>query len=55
MEKICLLLCRSGDTYDISELTESIKWKGRKGSASRSLSVSLADNANCRRDRKSVV
>ncbi len=48
MEKICLLLCRSGDTYDISELTESIKWKGRKGSASRSLSVSLADNANCR-------
>lgn len=48
MEKICLLLYRSGDTYDISELAENIKWKGRKGAAARSLSVSLTDNANCK-------
>ncbi|MGN0621131.1 MAG: hypothetical protein ACI4I9_04615 [Porcipelethomonas sp.] len=46
MENICLLLYRSGNTYDISELAETIKWKGRKGSAARSLEVSLVDNSS---------
>ena len=38
MSDINLILYRDGKTYDISELVESIKWKGRKGSAARSVS-----------------
>lgn len=43
MSDISLILYRDGKTYDISELVESIKWKGRKGSAARSVSISLLD------------
>ena len=43
MSDISLILYRDGKTFDISELVESIKWKGRKGSAARSLSISLLD------------
>ena len=40
---IKLLLCRSGSTYDISDLVESVTWKGRKGAAARSLDATLID------------
>lgn len=43
MSDISLILYRDGKTYDISELAESVKWKGRKGSAARSVSISLLD------------
>lgn len=43
MNDITLVLYKSGKAYDISELAENIKWKGRKSSAARSLSVSLID------------
>lgn len=43
MSDINLILYRDSKTYDISELVESIKWKGRKGSAARSVSISLLD------------
>ena len=43
MSDINLILNRDGKTFDISELVESIKWKGRKGSAARSVSISLLD------------
>lgn len=43
MSDISLILYRDGKTFDISELAESIKWKGRKGSAARSVSISLLD------------
>ena len=43
MSDINLILYHDGKTYDISELVESIKWKGRKGSAARSVSISLLD------------
>lgn len=46
MSDISLILYRDGKTYDISELVESIKWKGRKGSAARSVSISLLDSKN---------
>lgn len=46
MSDIGLILYRDGKTYDISELVESIKWKGRKGSAARSVSISLLDSKN---------
>lgn len=43
MSDINLILYSDGKTFDISELVESIKWKGRKGSAARSVSISLLD------------
>lgn len=43
MSDISLILYRDGKTFEISELVESIKWKGRKGSAARSVSISLLD------------
>lgn len=44
MSDISLILYKDSKTYDISELTESIKWKGRKGSSARSVSVTLLDD-----------
>lgn len=46
MSDIGLILYRDSKTYDISELVESIRWKGRKGSAARSVSISLLDSKN---------
>lgn len=46
MSDITLILYRDGNTYDISGLVESIKWKGRKGSAARSVSISLLDDTS---------
>ena len=40
---LTLILNKSGKSYDISDLLEQIVWKGRKGAAARSLSVTLAD------------
>ncbi len=45
MSDILLILYKNGRGYDISDLVESIKWKGRKGSAARSLSVTLLDDS----------
>ena len=40
---LTLILNKSGKSYDISDLLEQAVWKGRKGSAARSLTVSLTD------------
>ena len=48
MENINLILYKNGSAYDISELAENIKWKGRKGSAARTLEVSLSDSGKAR-------
>lgn len=46
MGDITLILYKERKAYDISDLVESIKWKGRKGSAARSLNVTLLDDKN---------
>lgn len=40
---LTLILNKNSRSYDISDLVEMVTWKGRKGSAARSLSVTLAD------------
>lgn len=47
MSEITLILYKESKAYNISDLVESIKWKGRKGSAARSLSVTLVDSNKC--------
>ena len=44
MADITLILYKDSKAYDISGLVESIKWKGRKSSAARSVSVTLLDD-----------
>lgn len=46
MSDITLILYKNSKAYDISQLVESINWKGRKGSAARSISVSLLDHTD---------
>ncbi len=46
MSDISLILYREGKAFEITYLAESIKWKGRKGSAARSLNVTLIDDIN---------
>lgn len=41
---ISLVLIHGSYSYDVSELVQTIKWGGRKGAASRSLSVTLVDD-----------
>lgn len=44
--KISLIICKTGETVgkDISELVETIKWAGRRGSPTRTLTVNLIDD-----------
>lgn len=44
MPDINLILYKENKVFDISELVEDIKWKGRKGSSARSISVTLLDD-----------
>lgn len=46
MSDITLILYKNDKMYDISGLAESVKWKGRKGSAARSVSVTLLDDVS---------
>ena len=41
---IYLALYKAGKGYDITNLVQKVVWKGRKGAASRSLSVTLIDD-----------
>lgn len=41
--QLCLFKSNS-ESYDITELVSQVKWKGRKGSSSRSISVKLIDD-----------
>lgn len=46
MSDITLILYKNDKMFDISGLAESVKWKGRKGSAARSVSVTLLDDVS---------
>ncbi len=51
---ISLLIVKKGKTIDVSQLVESIKWGGRKGSSSRTLNVSLIDDDGYKHDRSNI-
>lgn len=52
--KISLTLIKGESGTDISELVESIKWQGRKGSAARSLRVTLIDDDGYKHARSGI-
>lgn len=54
MGKIKFLVAKDGTTYDMSELVEKVTWAGRKGSAARSVSVSLLDDDGWKHARSGI-
>lgn len=48
-QQITLILIRSDGMFDITELVKQIEWSGRKGSAPRTLEVSLLDSSEYER------
>lgn len=54
--KISLIIFKNGESKgtDISSLVESVKWKGRKGSASRTLTVTLIDDDGYKHARSGI-
>lgn len=51
---INLLVVKNGKGFDVSNLVESVKWKGRKGSAARSIVVSLIDDDGYKHARSEI-
>lgn len=43
---ISLMIIKGEQGYDVTQLVEQIKWRGRKGSASRTLNVTLIDDGD---------
>ncbi|MEE0100829.1 MAG: hypothetical protein U0I48_03715 [Acutalibacteraceae bacterium] len=51
---ISLIIVKGEQGYDISQLVESVKWRGRKGSSSRTLSVTLIDDDGYKHARSGI-
>ncbi|MCD8208768.1 MAG: hypothetical protein LUD72_12585 [Bacteroidales bacterium] len=51
---LTLLAIEGSKTYDITELVEKVQWKGRFGSATRSLKVTLMDDPGYQRSRSGI-
>ena len=43
-EGISLIILKGEQGYDVSQLVEKVKWRGRKGSSARTLAVTLIDD-----------
>lgn len=54
MGKITFLVSKNGSTYDMSELVISATWSGRKGSAARTLQLSLIDDDGWKHARSEI-
>lgn len=51
---ISLIIIKGEQGYDVSQLVEKISWKGRKGSSSRTLSVTLIDDDGYKHARSEI-
>lgn len=51
---IKLIIVKGEQAYDISQLVQSVKWKGRKGSSSRTLDVTLIDDDGYKHARSGI-
>ena len=54
MEGINLIIIKGKQGYDVAQLVEQVKWSGRKGAASRTLSVTLADDDGYQHARSEI-
>lgn len=51
---ISLIILKGEQGYDVTQLVEQVKWKGRKGSSSRTLSVTLIDDDGYKHARSGI-
>lgn len=51
---INLIIIKGEQGYDVTQLVEQIKWKGRKGSAARSITVTLVDDDGYKHARSEI-
>lgn len=51
---ISLIILKGGQGYDVTQLVEQIKWRGRKGSSSRTLNVKLIDDDGYKHARSEI-
>lgn len=51
---ISLIIIKGEQGYDVTQLVEQIKWKGRKGSSSRTLTVKLVDDDGYKHARSEI-
>lgn len=51
---ISLIIIKGEQGYDVTQLVEQIKWKGRKGSSSRTLTVKLIDDDGYKHARSGI-
>jgi len=51
---ISLIIIKGEQGYDVTQLVEQIKWKGRKGSAARSIVVTLVDDDGYKHARSEI-
>lgn len=51
---INLIIIKGEQGYDVTQLVEQIKWKGRKGSSARTLTVRLADDDGYKHARSEI-
>lgn len=51
---ISLIIIKGEQGYDVTQLVEQIKWRGRKGSSSRTLNVTLVDDDGYKHARSEI-
>ena len=51
---ISLIIVKGEQGYDVTQLVEQVKWKGRKGSSSRTISVTLIDDDGYKHARSGI-
>lgn len=51
---ISLIIVKGEQGYDVTQLVESVQWRGRKGSSSRTLSVTLIDDDGYKHARSGI-
>lgn len=51
---ISLIIVKGEQGYDVTQLVESVQWKGRKGSSSRTISVTLIDDDGYKHARSGI-
>ena len=49
-----LIILKGEQGYDVTQLVEQVKWKGRKGSSSRTLAVTLIDDDGSKHARSGI-
>ncbi|MCD8216685.1 MAG: hypothetical protein LUD01_01335 [Clostridiales bacterium] len=51
---MCLIVIKGSKSYDVTDLVESVTWKGRFGSSSRTLTATLVDDSGYKHARSGI-